>query len=235
MTFLENISGFLFRPGSRCEAFLAEENFTRQFKRTILFVVYSSVILGIIFVFWTLLPETLYYGVSFDHEYRNLLFINLSNPTTLLIFFGIGFFLLVVYHFLVTGLINYWIGRIFAGNSTKTSLKQYYTVYGYSSTLPILLMGVFITFWIYFYEKLYLATEIPPFIDFTPPIIIFFSIFIGFLVWKWVIEMRMNQVFFNTSIIRAAIPELVQVLGFIGFIFLLGWIVRIFGATLNLV
>ncbi|MHA1649639.1 MAG: hypothetical protein ACTSYB_05555 [Candidatus Helarchaeota archaeon] len=237
MTFFEYIAGFLFRPYTQCNILLAElHSHPKQFKKSFVFVVYGSIILGIVFLFWIFYPECLYYGVSFDSAYRNLLFINLSTPMNLLVIFLFIVGLLVIFHFLLVGLCNYIVGCLFSEKKlSRADAKNYLAAYGYGSTLPLLLLGVFIIFWVYFFEKFYIATEIAPYIDFTFPVIVFFSIFFGFLIYKWIIETRINQAFFKVSIFRAVIPELIQVIGFIGFYMVLSYLIGTFAGSLELV
>lgn len=227
MAFFENISGFLFRPYRQCKEFLREE--ANSFRKTFVFVIYGSVITSIIALFFFLYPEVLYYGVSFEEPLRNLPFISLSEPMILLgglvVFIGVG----VGVHFLAIGVGNYLIGALISRTKiTKTAAKKYLTVYGFSAQLPILLLGVFAIFWMYFFEKLYFATDISPWIDFTPMMILFTCILMGFMSWKWIMETRINQAFFNTSLIKAAMPEIVQIFLFFGFFVLLDVLISLF-------
>jgi hypothetical protein len=136
-------------------------------------------------------------------------------------------------HFLVIGLGNYFLGGIFSRKKiSRTQAKNYLTVYGFSSILPLLLLGVCAIFWMYFFEKLYFATDISPFIDFTIPTIIFFCIIVGFMTWKWIIETRINQAFFNTSLTRAIIPELAQVFLFLGFFLFINFLLNAFVSSI---
>jgi hypothetical protein len=234
MSFFENISGFLFYPYTQCKNFMSGENQSNSFKKTALFVLYGAILLSILFVFLVLYPETLYYGVPSDVNFRNLLFINLSTPLILFIFFSIGLFLLIGMNFLGVGLLNYLIcGILTKQKISAKKCKQYLSIYGYN-ILPLLIYGVFLIFWIYFFEKLYLATEISPFIDFTLPNIIIFSILFISLTWKWIIESRINQAFFQTSIFRAVVPELLHIGFLVLFFFLVETILTTFTGALDL-
>jgi len=229
MTFFENLSGFLFRPHRQCRNLLSEEELSKKLKTTFLFVLYGAVILSTIFVFWILYPERLYYPVPLI-EFRQLPFITLSTPLILFMVFLVGLFLIIGVQYLAIGLGNYLLGNFLSRyKQSKKGYKKYLIVHGYS-ILPLLLLGIFTIFWIYFFEKLYLATEIPPFLDFTPAVIIFFVIFFLFLGWQWFVEMRINQAFFEISIIRAIIPELIQIAMFFGFIMLLQYLIGTFAA-----
>jgi hypothetical protein len=235
MSFFENISGFLFHPYSQCRNFVSLENKSNSFKTTALLVLYGSILLSILFVFFVLYPETIYYGVPSDVYFRNLMFINLSTPLILFIFFFIGLFLLIGMNFLGFGLLNYLIcGVLTKQKISSHKCKQYLSIYGYN-ILPLLIYGVFLIFWIYFFEKLYLATEISPFIDFTLPNIALFSILFVFIIWKWIVESRINQAFFQTSILRAIVPEFLHFGFLIGFFLIVEMLLTTFAGALEIV
>ncbi|MHA1130571.1 MAG: hypothetical protein ACTSQQ_07140, partial [Candidatus Helarchaeota archaeon] len=224
--------GFLFYPHKQCKSVLSEVEFAANLKRTILFVVYGAVLLGIVFVFWTFIPERLYYTVPYI-DFNQLTFIELSTPLTLFILFSVGFILVMGIYFVIVGTGNYIIEALLSKRKiTKSGYKDYLTLHGYS-ILPLLLLGVFTIFWIYFFEKLYFTQTIAPFIDFTRPMILFFTIFFIFLGWQWFVELRINQAFFNISIIRAIIPELVQVAMFWGFYVLLQVVINMFTGNMQ--
>ncbi|MHA1267056.1 MAG: hypothetical protein ACTSRS_17590 [Candidatus Helarchaeota archaeon] len=232
MVFYENISGFLFKPYRQCKVFLQDE--TNTFRKTGVFVIYSAAVLSIIAIFFMLYPEALYYGVSFEIPYRNLPFITLSTPIILLLALVVFMANIICIHFLAIGIGNYLIGALVSKNKlSKAQMKKYLTIYGFSSHLPILLLGVVAIFWMYFFEKLYFATDISPWIDLTPPFLIFIGILLGFMSWKWIMEARINQAFFNTSFWRAAVPELMQVLLFFGFFLLLDFLISNFVGTMT--
>ncbi len=235
MTFFESIAGFLFRPYDQCKKVLSEEKSTKKFTHSLLLVGYSTLIIGTVFCFWILYPERIYYGVPLDAELKMLFRISVSKPVIFMIIIGLTFFLVFILNFMISGTVNYFISRRLSKIKTPSSYKEYLSVYGYSSTLPLLLLGVFTIFWVYFVEKFNLTTEIPPFFDWTLSNMIFFSVFFGFLAWKWIAEIRVNQAFFDISVIRASIPELVQVATFIGFLVLIGYIGSIFAEELIVV
>ncbi|MHA1426263.1 MAG: hypothetical protein ACTSQI_09735, partial [Candidatus Helarchaeota archaeon] len=166
-------------------------------------------------------------------DFNQLTFIELSTPLTLFILFSVGFILVMGIYFVIVGTGNYIIEALLSKRKiTKSGYKDYLTLHGYS-ILPLLLLGVFTIFWIYFFEKLYFTQTIAPFIDFTRPMILFFTIFFIFLGWQWFIELRINQAFFNISIIRAIIPELVQVAMFWGFYILLQVVINMFTGNMQ--
>ncbi|NVM28860.1 MAG: hypothetical protein HWN65_08450 [Candidatus Helarchaeota archaeon] len=227
MGFLENIAGFLFRPHDQCQKVLAEEKTNWRFTKTFLFVLYSTLILGIVCIFWILYPERVYYGVPLDASLKMLFRISVSEPILFLLILGVIFGLIVILHFLTIGTFNYIIGgvlskkrRVFKGKD----YRNYLSIYGISSTLPLLLLGVFTIFWVYFFEKLNFTTESPPFFDWTLLNTIFFSVLFGFLAWKWICGIRINQAFFDISLIRATIPILGQLATFYGFLMVAGYI-----------
>jgi len=100
MGFFENIAGFLFRPYIQCNKIQLELKFNpKLYKESFIFIIYSCIIPALIFIFWVFYPECLYYGVSFNHTYRNLLFINLSTPLNLLIIFCFILIILIIISF----------------------------------------------------------------------------------------------------------------------------------------
>jgi len=136
----------------------------------------------------------------------------------------------------MVGFCNYLICCLFSTKKfSKSKFKDYLVVYGYTSNLPLLLLGIFIIFWIYFFEKFYIATDITPYIDFTPYIIIFLVIFFSFISYKWILEIRINQAFFKINILKAIIPELIQIIEFIGFYILLNLIRGYISSSLEIV
>jgi hypothetical protein len=235
MGIFENISGFLFHPYAQCRNIMTIENKSSSFKNTALFVLYGSILLSILFVFYVLYPESLYYGVPSDVTFRNLLFINLSTPLILFLFFLIGLFLIIGLNFLGLGLLNYLICVILIKQKISAkNCRKFLSVYGYN-ILPLLIYGVFIIFWMFFFEKLYIATEIPPFIDLTLPNIISFSILFIALAWKWIIEARVNQAFFQTSFFRAIVPEFLHLGFLISFFFIVELLLTTFSGILEIV
>ena len=186
----------------------------------------------IVLCFWALYPERIYYGVPLDAELKMLFRISVSEPAIFMMIIGLAFFLIFILNFMISGTSNYLISRTLSRGKVKTSYKEYISVYGYSSTLPLLLLGVFTIFWVYFVEKFNFTTELPPFFDWTLINMVFFGIFFGFLAWKWISEIRINQAFFDISFIRATIPELVQIATFIGFLLLIGYVGSMFAGEL---
>jgi hypothetical protein len=143
--------------------------------------------------------------------------------------------ILISIFFLLIGTINYAITRTYVKfEFTFKNYKKYLSIFGYS-ILPTLLFGIFTIFWIYFVEKLYLATEISPLIDFTLNNIIYIIMYFVFIIWKLVIETRMNQEFFQISVYKAMIPEILQLFLIIGFFFLINLLATSIGASLNVV
>lgn len=232
MNFFDNISGFLFHPYNHCKAVISEENASFGFIKSLLLVIYSSLIIGVVLCFWALYPERLYYGVPLDAELKMLFRISVSEPTIFMILIGLAFFLVFILNFAISGSANYLISRILSRRTPSSGYKKYLSIYGYSSILPLLLFGTFTIFWVYFVEKFNFTTELAPFFDLTLLNIIFFTVFFGFLAWKWVAETRVNQAFFDISMMRAIIPELVQIAMFIGFLQIVGYIGSIFAGTL---
>lgn len=235
MNFFEDIGGFLFKPQKQAKKFLSRTSKNQNLLKTTIFVLYGSIILSIILVFFILIPEVFYYGTVMNYDYRNLLFINLSQPSLIFGLFMIGLIVFFGIFFLFIGTINYAITRTYVKfEFTFKNYKRYLSIFGYS-ILPTLLFGVFTIFWIYFVEKLYIATEISPLIDFTLNNIIYIIIYFVFIIWKLVIETRMNQEFFQISIYRAMIPEILQLFLVIGFFFLINLLATSIGASLNVV
>ena len=72
MTFFESIAGFLFHPYDQCKKVLSEEKSTKNFTQSLLLVIYSAFIIGIVLCFWALYPERIYYGVPLDAELKML-------------------------------------------------------------------------------------------------------------------------------------------------------------------
>jgi len=87
MNFFENLGGFLVHPSKQIKLIISNGNISKQFFKSTLFILYSSIVLSSIMVFFILYPECLYYGIN--GSFQNLQFINLSTPIILLIFFFI--------------------------------------------------------------------------------------------------------------------------------------------------
>lgn len=210
MKFFEDLGGFLFQPREQCKLFLTEENLARNLKWTLLLVLYGAIILGFTSCFLFLYPERLYYGVI-RSDFRNLQMLNLSQPIIIIAFISLGP-LIGLIHFFGAGLLNYLIIRLLIwrkGPDKRYGYKNYLTVFGYSSQ-PLLLFSIVYIFWVYFFEKFYISTDIFPFFDFSILNIISFILLFLFVGWKWFIELRINQEFFEISWRKAIIPEIVQ-------------------------
>ncbi|MHA1270986.1 MAG: hypothetical protein ACTSPY_14430 [Candidatus Helarchaeota archaeon] len=224
---LENLGGFLFRPYRQASVFLSDKKRSKSFLITFIFILYSSILLSIIMVFFILRPECIYYGIFFPN-YQNFQFINLSRLDYLLILFLIGLIIYLGILFFGTGTFNYLITILISNKKFSFKhLKDYFTIIGYS-ILPLLIFGIFIIFWTYFIEKLYLSMTISPFIDLTLNNIILIIVIFVILIWKLVIETRINQRFFNISIYKAVIPEIIQLIGMISIMFLLNYVINSF-------
>ncbi len=230
MSLLEDIAGFLFRPYKHSKVFLEDSG--NNYRKTFLFMVYGAAILSIIWIFFITYPEGVYYGITFHDPFRNLQFFNMYNPLVLILFFGVFFFTIFVMHFLGIGRLNYIIGKMLSKEKLSRK-KEYLKIYGVASVLPILLLGVVAIFWMYFFEKLYFATDVAPFIDFTTPTIIVFGLITAFMIWKWMIEVRINQVFFDISFKRAIIPEIIQIVLYYSWFHLFSFILTIFTTAIT--
>ena len=229
MGFFENLAGFIVQPYKQTQKYLQDlQNSSSRSLSSFLFVIYGAIFCGIIFVFWVLYPERLYYPVPYInfHEYD---FIELSTPIILFVVFLGGFLFVAAIYFVAVGLGNYIIMTLFSKKKmSKKGCREYLGVHGFSIS-PLLFLGIFTILWIYFFEKLYISYTFPPFIDFTVPTIIFFVILFIFLAWQWLMELRINQSFFETSVIRAIIPELVQMVLLWGFLASIPITVSLFG------
>jgi hypothetical protein len=232
MSFFENITGFLFHPYGYTSSFLAENS--NSYRKTIIFELYGAALLSIIEIFFIMYPEGVWYGLSFETAFKNLPFFNIYSPLILFLFFLVFWGTIIGMHFFGIGTLNYFIGKLLGGRDTaKRGRKEYLTVYGFSSMLPILLLGIVAIFWIYFFEKFYFATDISPYIDFTGPVLIFLCVLFVFMSWKWIMEVRINQRFFNTSIVRAAIPEVVQVFLLFAYFMFFEFLLSIFTSVVS--
>ena len=234
MKFLDNLGGFLFQPYKQSKKFLDNEKYLNNFKRTFFFVLYGSIILGTIMVFFILYPEWLYYGVPIGFSYVTLLFLNISQPIFLFGLFLIGLFSFLIIYFICFGSISYLIGGLISKNKYSfKEYKKYLTIIGYS-ICPSLIFGIITIFWMYFIEKLFIATEIFPYIDLTLNNIIFLILYFSCIIWKLIIEMRINQNFFKTSFIKSLIPEIVHFILFIGVLYLVNLFIGSLGGILQL-
>ncbi|MBD3228801.1 MAG: hypothetical protein GF329_11500 [Candidatus Lokiarchaeota archaeon] len=235
MSFLKNIGGFLFKPQKQAKKFLSNTKVSNKPLKTVLFVLYGSCVLSITMVFFILIPEILYYGIPIGMEYQNLLFINFSKPSIIIGLFLVGMIMFFGIFFLLIGTMNFLISRTYIKfNLTFKRYKTYLTIFGYS-ILPLLLFGIITIFWIYFVEKLYIATEIPPLIDFTFNNIIYIILYFVFTIWKLIIETRINQEYFKISVYKAIIPEIIQLFLLFGFFFLINILGSALGASLDVV
>ncbi len=214
---MERLAGMLFSPRKYTKQLATEPISWKKFLLTFAFVQLLSIYLGIIVMFTFLYPELHWFPDAIKSG-PSMYIITLGDPFLLGLLFAVGYLLITIINFLFFGLIHYGLGKLLARGSSSNSgnLKGFYDIYGLS-LVPLALFGVFNIFWIYFFEKINYASVNFPFVDFTLPVTIYFSVLMVMLLWRWVIQIRINQQYFNLSKKKSLVPILVHIL-FLGII-----------------
>ncbi|MFX0102201.1 MAG: hypothetical protein ACFFCS_21730 [Candidatus Hodarchaeota archaeon] len=204
--FFENLAGFLFKPSRTTVENLENKDFLRSHKASQSYVIYSAILLGVTLWYFIFYPEPLYYGITEETPHAQIPIVTMSNPLFLLAFVLIGLIIFWLYNHIIVGIINYFILKgLSKEKNTTISFKSYLTFHGYTIT-PILFMVPVMVFRIFFFERMFAANFQFPFFDMSGPTIVFLVILLGFVMWKWIIELGVNRKLFKLPLIKTCIP-----------------------------
>lgn len=218
--FMERLAGMIFAPRDYSNKIISEPYSRKRFLINLLFIQFVSIFSGINLMFTFLYPE-LYWFPDAIKSGASLYIISLGDPILLMIVFLVGYLLIFGINFLFFGVIHYGIGKIMTRGQqiSHGGWKGFLNLYGFSLA-PMVLFGVFNVFWIFFFEKINYASINFPFVDFTMPVTIYFIVLITLFIWRWGIQVRISQQYFNISVKKSLVPILVHVLLIIAFIVL---------------
>ena len=224
--FCENIYGFLFTPSKKIEENMKNEEFKNNRFNSYIIVLYISVILGIAFWYFVHYPEPLYYGVSGEAFFQDMPTNLMPNSVIfLLIMIGLSVFIQFIFNFLMMGFLNYKVSQKISQRSKEDfKLKEYRNLYAYSFT-PLLFWIPLFTFWIFFFERMIFLKPLYPMIDFTIPNLFLLSLVGFFLLWQFIIIIKINKVYFSLSRKFAIISVCIQV-GILTVIFSSGFLLN---------
>ena len=209
--FFEKIFSFLFKPRKTLESQLNEEIPIKNPKSSYLWIIYLSILIATTLWFFIYYPEPLYYGVPESDLRRDLPSIISDEPLLFLLFLILtNIFTVFFYSYLLFGFLSFKIMKRFQKTkSNAPAFKDYLHYYTYTFG-PEFLLNAVLFYWFFFFERLIFIKPIYPLIDITIPNIIFLGIVGSFLLWKLFIEIKINQVFFDVSPYKAAIPFVIQ-------------------------
>jgi len=220
MSFFENLFGFLFFPTNTSKANLGQIMTSKNQRSAHFYVLYLSIILGVIFWFFVGYPEPLYYGIPGEIFQKDMPSMLVSDPLLFLILIIlVSIFNQYFINYLFIGYLSYKINLKFTrqDNENRFNLKNYLTFYAYSFS-PLLFCFPLIIYWIFFFERLLFMTPLFTFFDLTAPNIILVSLLTFFLFWKYMIEVKLNKQFFKNSTSKAIIPVILQILLLLGLV-----------------
>jgi hypothetical protein len=209
--FFDEFYSFLFRPYSAAVKSNEDRSSGGRLLGSMAFVSYISVILGITTWFFISYPEPLYYGTSNSVLRQEVPSILMDNPLEYL--FGVvvaAIFTIFLYTYCLWGAVGYFVLRRFS-DARHGALGKYLSCYANSLT-PLLFWVPVMVLRSFFFERWIPLSPLYPFIDWTAPNLIHQIIIGGCLIWKFVIEVRLNQGFFGISAGRAMLPVLGQAL-----------------------
>ena len=209
--FFDDFYSFLVGPYSAAAKSNEDRSSGSRLAASLTFVLYISIVLGITTWFFISYPEPLYYGTSTSILRQEVPSILTDNPLEYL--FGVmvtTIFAVFLYTYCLWGAVGYSILRRFS-DARHGALGKYLSCYAYSLT-PLLFWVPVMVLRSLFFERWILLSPLYPFIDWTAPNLIHQIIIGGCLIWKFVIEVRLNQVFFGISTGKAMLPALGQAL-----------------------
>ena len=95
----------------------------------------------------------------------------------------------------------------------------------------MIIFGLITIFWSYFGEKLYIATEIFPYIDFTPLNIIYLTLYFISIIWRLIVEFIINQNYFQISFFKSLVPEIIEFSIVISLLVLISYLIGFIGGS----
>ena len=238
--FLNMIIGFLFFPSRTMDKISNQGNISTNYSsyRRVSYFFMAYFCLSIGFVLWFLIsyPEPLYYGVSGDKFKADMPTQLIGNPfLNLIICLTLSFLCFLIFMHLIIGSISYKIITKSGGKprdsrseaNSERKLKEYLLLFSFSF-IPLLLIIPFCTTWLYFFEKITFSKPIFPFFDLTLMNGIFLSFICIFLAWKYLIEYKINQSFFQISRGKALTSVVIQFIILLGIGFLFFFLTTLF-------
>lgn len=210
--FFGDIFTFLFTPSVRAKTARETKGKKHSMAKPLLLMFYMTIIISVGTWFLIAYPDTLYYGVPG----ADLLEINpgvvVDNPLVLLIgLIGLDFIFIFLWAFLFNGNVNFsLLQRMAAKRGPPPSKNQYLSLYS-GTFIPFMFAIPLFFFRIFFFEKLLIVKPFFPLVDWTIPNIVFFALVGVLFAWKFIIEFRVNQKFFQVSGIKALVTIAYQV------------------------
>ncbi|MFX0098131.1 MAG: hypothetical protein ACFFCS_01020 [Candidatus Hodarchaeota archaeon] len=214
----DDIGGFLFTPGKYSKSFFDKAISIKTILKNLFYCIFLSVFFGVALMFMLLYPEIWFYEDSVK-EGLNLFVLPLGDPLLLLGAFGLGVAIVLILNYWLVGWLVYGFELLFQkireltgrveNLEKKVTFHKFMAAQGVAMT-PLGLMGAFMTFWLYFFEKVNYAKIFFPFVDFTVPVIMFFAVIGFFLVWKWYIQSRIYRELYRSNK-RSIVPIAVEI------------------------
>jgi hypothetical protein len=208
-SFFDDFYSFLIRPHSAALESIEDRSSGGRLLGSIAFVFYISVIVGITTWFFISYPEPLYYATSNSVLRQEVPSILTDNPLEYLFTVVIAaIFTVFLYIYCLWGVVGYFVLKRFSAARHDT-LGRYLSYYANSLT-PLLFLIPVMVLRLFFFERWIQLSPLYPFIDWTAPNMIHQIIVGGCLVWKFVIEVRLNQAFFGIGASKAMLPAVAQ-------------------------
>jgi len=209
--FFSNFYWFLFHPFAASGQNFADPDFIKRKSASYLLVFYIAFVIGAALWPFIFYPEPLFYGCSAAALKKEIPAIVIGNPMISLVTVVIGCFLFIFcYMFIFSGAVNY---ALFSrmGKGANPAFGEYLAFFAHSLS-PLLFWVPVMAVRLFFFERLVFMRPWYPFFDWTDSNIIYFCAVGFFLVWKYLIELRVNQALFKVNMARALAPLLVQVI-----------------------
>jgi hypothetical protein len=207
----EEFYSFLVGPYSAAVKSIEGQASRNRLAGSLIFVLYTSILLGITTWFFISYPEPLYYGTSTSVLRQEVPSILTDNPLEYL--FGVMAAVILavfLYTYCVWGVAGYFVLRRFS-NARHCAFGKYLSYYS-NSLPPLLFLVQIMVLRSFFFERWIQLSPLYPFVDWTAPNIIHQIIMGGCLIWKFFIEIRLNQAFFGITTGKAMLPVLGQAL-----------------------
>ncbi|MHA1149561.1 MAG: hypothetical protein ACTSR8_15105 [Promethearchaeota archaeon] len=212
--FIENVNGFLFHPSTTAKYYQNETELLLKSRVCHYFFLYFSIIFALALWFFIYYPEPLYYNIEGKKFQKDVPSMFLDNPfISLGILILINIIILYLFNFLFFSFINH---KILIKLSEKRGepiieLKAYRNIISFSF-LPLLFMIPLFAVWLFCFERIGIIKPLYPMFDFLLPTLSVLFIIGILIVWKQIIEMNINRIFFSLSSLKAVLPGLIQLI-----------------------
>jgi len=208
----ESVFGFLFRPHRSAMNRLTQYGSQLQGWKSHLYIAYLAVLVGVTLFFLLFYPEPLYFGSSGAGLKKEVPSILVADPLVGMLGMILAELLFTfVFLYLAMGSISFVVLRLLCRGTRPDHNRREYLALFAQSFHPLLLLIPLITFRIFFYEGWIHLKPIYPFVDWTTGNLVSIAV-LGFLfLWKFFIELRINQAVFRARLGTALVPVLIQV------------------------